>query len=358
VDLDQFARAATTLDENAPGVPDRSKYGAFMGQHLKAVAAVSHYVDDILKAALEDVHDRDGTGHHFRATVLRLGIPGVGPKVCSFAWLLLQPMTSQLATIDTHIMDVLGKHEKEMSNRDYFGMERMLQAGRDAAGYGHVPMGAFQWGMWDYKRTGPGSHQDHSAMRVLDPVGHETVDWANKEQPINAQQAMDWKQNWRTNPPEWWGLTKDAQQQAWDDYQTNVASGVGKNQIPYQGLPEGYSMDPQQSVYTARLAAQLRSPWFVHPESGERLVGRPGETLMAHATRVFPGLSVPDIWARLAEAEAGKDAQQLHPLGEGDGVGAWPSVLPGRDGEAVLPQEQQGYAMGHPVPALDPGSRA
>jgi hypothetical protein len=57
-------------------------------------------------------------------------------------------MTSQLATIDTHMMDVLGhNYEKEMNNRDYFKFERELAAGRDAAGYGHVPLGAFQWGM-------------------------------------------------------------------------------------------------------------------------------------------------------------------------------------------------------------------
>ena len=123
------------------------RYPAFMGTHLKAIAQISTHADALLKAALEDVHEHDGAGHHFRSAALQLGVTGVGPKVASFAWLLLQPMTSQIATIDTHIMNVLGhNYEKDMNTRDYFKYERELQAGRDAAGYGHVPLGAFQWG--------------------------------------------------------------------------------------------------------------------------------------------------------------------------------------------------------------------
>jgi hypothetical protein len=137
------------FDMDVPQIqkPKLGKYGAFMGTHLQAIAKVSQHVDEVLEAALYDVHNKDGSGHHFRSAVLQLGISGVGPKVCSFAWLLLQPMTSQLATIDTHMMDVLGHNfEKDMNNRDYFKFERELQAGRDASGYGHMPLGMFQWG--------------------------------------------------------------------------------------------------------------------------------------------------------------------------------------------------------------------
>jgi hypothetical protein len=301
LDTGQFMRAAGDWLEEANGAPsDKTRYGAFMGNHLKAVAAISQHVDDILKAALADVHEHDGTGHHFRAVCLQLGLPGVGPKVCSFAWLLLQPMTSQLATIDTHMMDLLGHQEKEMNNRDYFGMERELQAGRDAAGYGHVPLGQFQWGMWDYKRTGAGTHQDHSAMAVLDPTPHDSIDWAAKEQPINAGQAQAWKEMWQTQPPEWWGQTQPARQQVWDDFRASEAAKVGKNKIPFVGIPADYNPD-EQGVYTARLAATQLTPWFTHPQTGERVVGRPGQTLMQHITEQT-GLHPTEVWNAVPDA--------------------------------------------------------
>jgi hypothetical protein len=116
-----FGKTAAGGQYNLMTGEEANKYGAFMGTHLKSISQISQHANDILEAALEDVKAHDATGHHFRAHVLSLNISGVGPKVCSFAWLLLQPLTSQLATIDTHMMDVLGHHyEKEMNNRDYF----------------------------------------------------------------------------------------------------------------------------------------------------------------------------------------------------------------------------------------------
>jgi hypothetical protein len=206
------------------------KYGAFMGTHLKAIAQISQHADELLDAALEDVRAHDGEGHHFRHAALALGVSGVGPKVCSFAWLLLQPLTSQLATIDTHMMDVLGHHyEKDMSNRDYFKFEREFRAGLDAAGYAHLPLGAGQWGMWDYKRTGPGSHQDHSAMRVLDPKPHSQVDWVAKGVNLKGE-------SWHNQAPDWWQNTQPARDliaKEWDD---TYGKSFPRGQAPYQDL--------------------------------------------------------------------------------------------------------------------------
>lgn len=211
---------------------EAGKYGAWMGSHLKAISQISAHADEITKAALDDVHDHDGQGHHFRAAVLSLGISGVGPKVCSFAWLLLQPLTSQLATIDTHMMDVLGHdYDKEMSPRDYFKFERQLAAGRDAAGYGHVPLGAFQWGIWDHKRNGPGQHQDHSAMRVLDPVPHDQIDW-NDKAATNLKGA-----DWASQAPDWWKQTEPARQQVGDDWDATVATRFPRSEIPFAQAP-------------------------------------------------------------------------------------------------------------------------
>lgn len=269
--------------------PKLDRYGAFIGTHLKAIAQISTHVDALLKAALEDVHEHDGAGHHFRAAVLQLGVPGVGPKVASFAWLLLQPTTSQLATIDTHMMDVLGhNYEKEMNTRDYFKFERELQAGRDAAGYGHVPLGAFQWGMWDNKRTGPGSHQDHSGLRVLDPVPYDSIDWQAKEQPINAAEAVLHKQNWHGQAPDWWKNTEPYRKQVGEEWDESIDSP--KTLVPFQTTA---------SVF--KTAAVLRSPWFTHPQTGERITGQPGQTLMQHITEQTH-LSTPEVWAQIDEA--------------------------------------------------------
>lgn len=687
MDMDQFIPiTAATGPEDL--LLDKAKYGAFMGGHLKSIASISQHADDLLKAALQDVHEHDGTGHHFRAVVLQLGVPGVGPKVCSFAWLLLQPMTSELGTIDTHMMDLLGHKEKEMNNRDYFGMERQLQAGRDAAGYSHVPLGQFQWGCfvpgtlvrtrsgfraiedieageevltaqgnwkpvrktmsrqfdgelvqlttnasarpilttiehpfltlkgqhketrttlcrpgacadhgrdpishhhldwthaedlrvgdwfplttsleisdidvmqapdqkrsfgprefeltsdflwlcglyiaegsceenrvewglngeeleyqdriidfakkhgyghdlkvipgpngggcrvrinsrvlaqwfptifgsgshnkripdemmqlpadklrhlaqgifdgdgkkatnaieqtslilalqlvevaarlgvqpttsrylaanstyisdvyrvhelvttqrsvrskpdvwklgdwdlrkitaidrveyhgpvfnlsiendetyvienvpvhncWDYKRTGAGVHQDHSAMAVLDPKPHDSIDWAAKEQPVGAVGAVEWKNMWQTNPPEWWAATKDARDEAWDDFRANQANKVSKNNVPWNNVPADY--DPsvlddtdsssatlssawgpsEEGYYASPLDAKIaqRVPWFIHPQSNERLVGQPGQSLMSHLTGSL-NMSPTDVWATMPDEAVGK----------------------------------------------------
>lgn len=289
--LDFAARVAQDqlfeTPQESPETPKAGRYGAWMGTHLKAISQISQHVDDLLKAALEDVHNHDGAGHHFRAVVLSLGISGVGPKVCSFAWLLLQPLTSQLATIDTHMMAVLGhNYDKEMNNRDYFKFERELGAGRDAAGYGHIPLGPFQWGMWDMRRTGEGSHQDHSGLRVLDPLPHESIDWAAKANPSGHGEGAAL--------PDWWENTKPFRDEVGEHWDQHIAPNYPQNQIPYgEYVPT-----------TAKVAAAERTPWFIHPQTGEHLEGQPGQTIMQHATKTL-NLSTPEVWDQLQE-NAGK----------------------------------------------------
>lgn len=218
-------------------LPQVNRYGAWMGAHLKAISQISQHANELTEAALEDVQQHDGSGHHFRAKVLQLGIPGAGPKVASFAWLLLQPMTSQLATIDTHMMEALGhNYDREMNNRDYYKFERELAAGRDASGYAHMPLGAFQHAMWDFKRTGPGTHQDHSAMRVVDPVPHDQVDWTPKP-------MVPW------TSPDWWENTQDARNQVGQEWDDQIAPNWPKNSVPYQHLAKTAYNDPHPFSY-------------------------------------------------------------------------------------------------------------
>lgn len=215
------------------------KYGAFMMTHLKAISQISDHADEILDAAIKDVKD-GGSGHDFRAKVLSLGVSGVGPKVCSFAWLLLQPMTSQLATIDVHMMDILGHdYDKDMNHRDYFKFERELQAARDSSGYNHMPLGQYQWATWDMKRNGEGEHQDHSALRVLDPTPHYDVDWQDKR----ADQA-----DWNETAPQWWQDTQPAREQVGQQWDTDVASQFPQNTIPHLGKLSYQGMSTDKSI--------------------------------------------------------------------------------------------------------------
>lgn len=217
----------------SPHIPAKvDRYGGFIGRHLIAIARISLYADQLLEAALEDVKRHDGTGHIFRSMALSLNIPYVGPKVASFVWLLLQPLTSQLATIDTHMVDVLGAKGKDMNKRDYFRMERELQAGRDATGYGHIPLGLFQWGMWDMKRHGiEQDHQDHSALRVENPTPWRDIDWKPTVPNLKQDKAEKWI------PPDWWAVTDPHRQQERATWNTDVAPYYPQDQVPWKNDP-------------------------------------------------------------------------------------------------------------------------
>ena len=146
-----------------------SKYGAFMGGHLDGIEQVGQHINEIRKAAQKDIDEDGGRGFVFRNAVMNMNLPGVNPKVASFAWLLLAPMSSELGIIDTHVIRGLRRHETDMSPRDYYKFERMQRAAKDASGYGHMPLGLYHWGLWDQIRN-PGEHSDHSPLRVLDPL--------------------------------------------------------------------------------------------------------------------------------------------------------------------------------------------
>lgn len=155
-----------------------SKYGAFMGGHLDAIAEVGQHIEDIRQAALKDLEEDGGKGFVFRNAVMNMNLKGVNPKVASFAWLLLSPLSSDLGIVDTHILRGLGYNTPNIPVRDYYKIERMEKAAKDASGYQHVPLGLYHWGLWDHIRN-PGSHSDHSPLRVLDPQpwDDDAINW-------------------------------------------------------------------------------------------------------------------------------------------------------------------------------------
>lgn len=156
------------------------KYMPGIWNNVRNCASIGPYVEEIRQAALEDIA-RGGDGKYYRQAITNLNIPGVGPKIAAFTWLLLAPKTSKLATIDRHMMRHFG--EKEDAPKDlsaYMNMERKLDQERKDSGYNDVPLGAYQWAVWDHTRT-PGYHQDHTPLKPLDPTDWRDVDWAPRK---------------------------------------------------------------------------------------------------------------------------------------------------------------------------------
>lgn len=293
-----FESSQESLFETEPeSQPQGDRYGAFMGSHLRAISQISQHSDELMDAALEDIKNHDGAGWHFRNEVASLGIRGVGPKVASFTWLLLQPMTSQLATVDTHIADILGLNfEKDMNNRDYYKYERQLEAGRDAAGYGHVPLGAFQWGMWDLKRTGQGTHQDHSAMKIVDPLPHDQIDWASKVSPGGVKDA----QQWGTMPPDWWANTQAIRDSVGEDWDKTYGKTFPKSMIPYQTVEDHHYASTEEGM-----------------RPGMRFEGKTAGRMQELQQRL--NLIDPrDVWAEIGELES-KTPKSDPPAPQGEG---------------------------------------
>jgi hypothetical protein len=149
--------------------PERedAKYGGFMSSSLDAIAQIGQRIEGIREVALRDIEETGGKGHQFRSYMMSLGIPYVGAKVISFAWLLLRPLSSDLGIIDAHMSRVLRIPEAP-NKREYYKAERMQKAFKNSTGYQHLPLGLYHWGLWDMARS-PGTHSDHSALSVLDP---------------------------------------------------------------------------------------------------------------------------------------------------------------------------------------------
>jgi hypothetical protein len=153
------------------------KYMPGIWGNVRNASVVGPYVEELRKAAIDDV-GQGGDGRVFRQRLLELNIPGIGPKIAAFVWLLLAPRTSKLATIDVHMMRYLGQPaESPKDYAAYLEFERQLDEQRKSMGYEQVPLGAFQWALWDRQRT-PGYHQDHTPLRPLNPTDWRKVDWA------------------------------------------------------------------------------------------------------------------------------------------------------------------------------------
>lgn len=257
---------------------DIKPYPAHLAQHSKSVASVGHRIDDLYHAAVADMK-RGGSGHHFRARALSMELPGVGAKDISHAWQRLSPTTSQLGVISPTVLRTLGHKPSEVNNRDYYKFERELAAGRDAAGYNHIPLGNFSVGLHDHVAYGPGYHDDLSHLAPINPTPHNTIDWDARSQPGE------------TPPGYWWDSTQPSRDQVGQDWDQQVATITPSTDIPFSTI--------------AKVAGGFSTmiPFFTHPTTGEMHEGQPGQSLMQHMTESL-GLSTPEVWA--LDAQAGK----------------------------------------------------
>lgn len=290
-------------------------YPSFLASRLKPIAGVSHHLEDIHKAALEDASN-GGQGHLFRNTVVNLGIPGIGPQEASYAWMMLAPQTSDLAVVDQNLTELLG-YKETPSDRDYYKLERQLAAGRDAAGYGHIPLGQFGWGLWNNRRFGPGVNADYSALRSINPSPASNIDWDNYPQIV---------ENWEE--PNWWRETQDARDMIGKHWDRAIAPAHPRDQIP----------KVSSSAFNPVVPLPGPSPWFVGQDGIEQQ-GPAGASLMRHLKDTL-GLSTADIWK--LEMELGKrdgtgTDQPItngtgRPEGEGGDVGGSPLLNTGPPG--------------------------
>jgi hypothetical protein len=179
--------AMDTLKNSPEAPPDLPDYGdALISKYLptfwgniRRLANIGPYADQLREIAMQDIA-QGGDGKYWRAHVLDLGIPGVGIKVASFAWLLLNPMGSKLGTIDIHMMRKLNQEKESPSDQDmYHQLEGELDNQRQEDGYHDAPLGLYQWAAWDHQRTN-GYHQDHSGLRPLEPVNWRNINWVKR----------------------------------------------------------------------------------------------------------------------------------------------------------------------------------
>lgn len=245
-------------------------YGEYLASHVRPIAGASLNADHILRAAREDVENHGGKGHHFRSSLMDR-IPGIGPREASYAWLLLQPHTSQLGVIDPILAEQALDHKTGVGDRDYFKLERQLAAGKDAAGYNHVPLGQFGWGLWDNINYGHGTHRDHSPLSPVNPTPHDQVDWMS--QPDIPSGSWD--------NPYWWNSTQQVRDEVGKAWDSAVAVKHPRDSIPF------------------RTASAQQAPWFIH--EGEKWEGQPGQSVMEHARNSL-NLPTEEIWKLIEEA--------------------------------------------------------
>lgn len=194
------------LQAYAPHIVE--KYQPGMWKSIRNAGGLRPYLEELRRAALDDIA-QGGDGRLWRERVIAMNIPGVGPKITAFAWLLLNPEGSGLATIDVHMMRALNQDQESPLNLGhYHDLEDQLNAVRKNQGYNDIPLGVYQWAVWDHQRT-HGVHQDHTPLRPLDPTHWQDVDWTpapvpSRVRPVQVSPDQLTLARWSEAPQQMW----------------------------------------------------------------------------------------------------------------------------------------------------------
>lgn len=185
-----------------------NKMPSSMTRNLIFCAKAAEHLDGAVDAARKDL-EAGGDGHIFRNWTMA-NITGMAGKTASFAWLLLNPNKSNLATVDTHMFrslypgyDELNTAEREAAQKElnkglgYFMYERIFDARSKALGYPEgYKLGPTQWNFWDTIRSG--ESQPHDAFRTIDPTPAAEATWTTDAASGSAQDISqvvpDWNQ--------------------------------------------------------------------------------------------------------------------------------------------------------------------
>ena len=258
---------------------DPSLYPSPLAHHIKPVSDISKNIKGVTKAALEDIK-KGGKGHHFRSSLMKkYPSKDIKPHHIDEAWHYLAPETNQLGIIDPEILKILGNKKDESSTRDYFKSERELQAGRDASGYGHMPLGQFSKALKNVSHQSPGHHPDKKHLHTLHPTPHTEVDWNRKE-----------KKSDKPKVPKWFADTKKARKQVARDWDKAEGISHPKDVVPFKKNANAFS--------------SIINPFYVDPDTKKKINGKPNQSLMQHMIESL-NLSTPEIW--VLNPETGKE---------------------------------------------------
>jgi len=262
---------------------DPRLYPSPLASNIKPLSDIAEHLDDLSSAAKVDLM-KDGKGHHFRSTALQKDIEGFGPDKIDEAWFYLSPYTSQLGTLTPSIIKSLGHKPGDLQPRDYFKLERQLQSGRDAAGYNHVPLGQFSHGLNNSMHYQNGHHPSQSHLNSINPTKHYHKDWNQGQKPAPKPVS-----------PGWWNDTKSTRKQVGKDWDKAIGIKHPKGSIPYKTADAGFG--GFLNVWT---------PYYNHPETGQRMNGQPGQSAMQHAIESMQLGSPMGVWS--SGVDLGKEA--------------------------------------------------
>jgi len=257
--------------------PDPSIYPSPLAHHIEPISNISKNIQNVTRSAVEDM-EKGGKGHHFRSSLMKKDFArDLDPNQIDEAWYYLAPETSQLGIITPEILKIMGRKNDDLNLRDYFKAERELQAGRDASGYGHMPLGQFSKGLKNASYQEGGHHPSKEHLHPIIPKPHTEVNW-DKRQPKAEKPKI----------PGWFNDTKKARKAVGDQWDKSEAIKHPKGAIPFKKK-------------TAGGFSTILMPFYDDPNSGERVSGKPNQSLMQHIIESMAldgsDISTPEVWA-------------------------------------------------------------